>query len=79
MALKVSRFFQVGMEFWNKHFNNKHIKNFEIVWILKSIKSSFAGESVCDISIYLKTILERVNAFRRLAVEQPTTILKNIF
>ena len=23
-------FFQVVIEFWNKHFNNKHIKNFEI-------------------------------------------------
>ena len=35
--------------------------------------------SHCDTSSYLKTLQEGVNAFRRLAGEQPLTILKNRF
>ena len=30
MKIDVFLFFQVVIEFWNKHFNNKHIKNIEI-------------------------------------------------
>ena len=31
MQIDVSLLFQVVIEFWNEYFNNKHIKNFEIV------------------------------------------------
>ena len=37
MQIDVSLLFQVVIEFWNEYFNNKHIKNFEIVRFLKNI------------------------------------------